>query len=158
MWYWGGVKFEPSFVSPLTKVQQRPEAGIFFFTRGFYYYSNACIVKDLWRNGRNTPKNCIFWKNIVERGGGSYYSLGLDGGWFFGPWVFIIPKSSYQDLSNEGSNFFWVHWNLFFKLLKHGHFLINFRFWLVWVELRKNKALSSVNFLQIGSCPQLLNA
>ena len=44
--------------------------------------------------------------------------------------------------------FFWVHWNLFFKLLKHGLFWINFRFWLVWVELRKSKALSSLNFLQ----------
>ena len=40
----GEVEFEPSFVSPLTKAQQRPEPGIFFFTRGFYYYSNACIV------------------------------------------------------------------------------------------------------------------
>ena len=119
--------------------------------------------KDLWRNGRNTPKNCIFWKYIV--GGSSYYTPGLDGGWFFGPWAFIIPKCSYQDLSNEGSKkFFWVHWNLFFKLLKHGCFWLNFRFWLVWVELRKSKALSSLNFLQrhekypIWSCPQLLYA
>ena len=38
--------------------------------------------------------------------GGSYYTPGLDGGWFFGPWAFIIPKSSYQDLSNEGSKLF----------------------------------------------------
>ena len=52
---------------------------------------------------------------------------------------------------------FRVHWNLFFKLLKHGHFLINFRFWLVWVKFRKSKALSSQNFLQVGSCPQLLH-
>ena len=27
------------------------------------------------------------------------------GGWFFGPWSFIILKNSHQDLSNEGSNF-----------------------------------------------------
>ena len=64
--------------------------------------------------------------------GCSYYTLGLEGGWFFGPWAFIILKSLYRDLSNEGSKFFWVHWNLFFKLLKHRHFWINFRFWLVW--------------------------
>ena len=27
----------------------------------------VCVTlgKDLWRNGRNTPKNCIFWKYIV---------------------------------------------------------------------------------------------
>ena len=35
--------------------------------------------------------------------GGYYYTPELDGGWFFGPRVFIILKSSYQDLSNEGS-------------------------------------------------------
>ena len=44
----------------------------------------------------------------------------------------------------RGQKKFWVHWNLFFKLLKHGRFWINFginfRFWLVWVELRKSKA------------------
>ena len=43
-------------------------------------------------------------------------------------------------------------------------FLVNFRFWLVWLELRKSKALSSLNFLQrnekyqIGSCSQLFYA
>jgi hypothetical protein len=122
----------------------------------------VAMSKDLWRNGRNTPWTCNFWKCIV--GGGSYYTPGLDGGWFFGPWAVIILKSSYKDLSNEGSKMFWVHWNLFFKLLKHGHFWINFRFWLVWVDLRNSKALSSLNFLQrhgkyqIGSCPQLLYA
>ena len=63
------------------------------------------LLKDLWRNERNTPKDCIFWK-YIGGGGGSYYTPGLDGGRFFGPWVFIIPKSSYQDLSNEGSNIF----------------------------------------------------
>ena len=100
----------------------------------------------------------------IHSRGGSYYTSGLAGGWFFGPWAFIILKSSYQDLSNEGSKKIWVHWNLFFKLLKHRHFWINFRFWLVWVELRKSWALSSLNFLQthekyqIGSCPQLLYA
>ena len=95
----------------------------------------------------------------------SQESPGLDGGWFFGPWAFIAPKSSFQDPFNEWSkDFFWVHWNLFSKLLKHGHFGINFRFWLVWVELRKSKALSSLNFLQrhekyqIGSYPQLFYA
>ena len=52
--------------------------------------------------------------------------------------------------------------NLFFKLLKHGHFWINLRFCLVWVELRKSKALSSLNFLQrhekyqIGSMKRIL--
>ena len=56
--------------------------------------------KGLWRNDRNTPKNCIFWKYIV---GGSYNTPGLDGGWFFGP---KIQKSAYQDLSNEGSKTF----------------------------------------------------
>ena len=59
------------------------------------------LAKDLWRNGRNTPKNCIFWKYIK---GGSYYTPGL--GWFFGTWAFIILKSSYQDLSNEESKIF----------------------------------------------------
>ena len=88
----------------------------------------------------------------------------MDGVWFFWPWAFIILISSYQDLSNEGQKLFWVHWNLFFKLREHGHFWINFRFWLVWVELRKSKAMSSMNFLQrhekyqIGLCPQLLYA
>ena len=106
------------------------------------------LFKALWRNGRNTPKDCIFWKYITP--------WGWIGGWFFWPWAVIIL--------NEGSKKFWVHWNLFFKLLKHGHFWINFRFWLVWVELRKIKALSSLNFLQrhekyqTGSCPQLLYA
>ena len=77
---------------------------------------------------------------------GSYYTRGLDEGWFFGPWAFIILKTSNQDLSNEGSKKNWVHWNLFFKLLKHRHFQ------------------SSLNFLQrnekyrIGSCPHLLYA
>ena len=37
---------------------------------------DSSLVKDLWRNGRNTPKNCIFWKYIV---GGPYYTPGLDG-------------------------------------------------------------------------------
>ena len=40
---------------------------------------------------------------IHSRGRGSYYTLGLDGDWFFGPWAFIILKSTNQDLSNEGS-------------------------------------------------------
>ena len=39
----------------------------------------------------------------------------------------------------RGQNCFWVHWNLYFKLLKLGHFWINFRFLLVWVQLRKAK-------------------
>ena len=97
-------------------------------------------------------------------GRGSYYTPGLDVGWFFGPWAYITSKSSYQDFSNEVLKNFWVHWNLFIKLLKHGHFWINFRFWLIWVEFRKNKALSSLNLLQrlekyqVGSCPQLLYA
>ena len=44
-----------------------------------------------------TPKhNCIFWK----------YIIGLNGGWFFEPWAYMIAKGSYQDLSNEGSKFF----------------------------------------------------
>ena len=34
----------------------------------------------------------------IHSRGGSYNTPGLDGGWFFGPWAFIIPKSSYQDL------------------------------------------------------------
>ena len=38
----------------------------------------------------------------IHSRGGSYYTPGLDGGRFFGPWAFIILKSSYQDLSNEG--------------------------------------------------------
>jgi hypothetical protein len=37
---------------------------------------------------------------------------------------------------------------LVFKLLKHGHFLMNFRFWLPGVELRKSISPSSMNFLQ----------
>ena len=49
--------------------------------------------KDIWRKGQNTPKNCFFWKCIVRGGGGG----------FFGPPAFIILKSSYQDLSNDGS-------------------------------------------------------
>ena len=92
------------------------------------------LCKDLWRSGRNTPKNCIFQKYIV---GGLLLHPRAGWGLIFGPWASIIPKSSYQDLSTEGSKMFWVHWNLFFKLLKHGHFWINFRFWLVWVELTK---------------------
>ena len=100
----------------------------------------------------------------IHSRGDSYYTQGLDGGWFFGWWAFIILKSSYQDLSNKGSKIVLSSLELAFKLLKHGHFWINFRFWLVWVELRKSKALSSLNFLQthekyqIGSCPQLLYA
>ena len=39
----------------------------------------------------------------------------------------------------RGPKIFWVHWNLFSKLLKHGHFGINFRFWLVWVSSEKAK-------------------
>ena len=94
----------------------------------------------------------------IHSRGSSYYTPGLDGGWFFRPWAFIIPKSTYQDLSNAFTA------TCFFKLLKYGHFWINLRFWLVWVELRKSKALSSLNFLQrhekyqIGSCPQLFDA
>ena len=42
----------------------------------------------------------------IHSRGGSYYTPGLDGGWFFGPWAFIIPKKSVQDLSNEGSKCF----------------------------------------------------
>ena len=41
---------------------------------------------------------------------------------------------------------FWVHRNLFFKLLKHGHFWINFRFWLVWIELRKKETSEFTEF------------
>jgi len=66
----------------------------------------------------------------IHSRGGSYYTPWLDGGWFFGPWAFIILKSSYQDLSNEGSIFFLSSLELVFKLLKHRHFWINFRFWL----------------------------
>ena len=90
-------------------------------------------IKDLWRNGRNFPKNCISWKYIV---GGSYHTFGLDGGWFFGPLAFIVLKSSYQDL---------------FKLVKHETFWINFRFWLVLVELRKSKALCSLKNIKLAS-------
>ena len=36
---------------------------------GFFSQSHITagksLSKDLWRNGRNTPKNCIFWKYIV---------------------------------------------------------------------------------------------
>ena len=38
--------------------------------------------------------------------------------------------------------------NLDFKLLKLGHFLMNFRFWLLGVELRKGMSISSLDFLQ----------
>ena len=106
-------------------------------------------AKDIWKNRRNTHKSSNFWKTIV---GGSYYTPGLNGDWFLGPWAFIIPKSSV---------FLKIPWT---ELLKLGHFWNNFRFWLVWVELRKTKALSSLNFLwryekyKIGSCPQLLYA
>ena len=40
-----------------------------------------------------------------------------------------------------------VHWGLVIKLLKHRQFLINQRFWLLRVELKKSVALSSMNFL-----------
>ena len=122
----------------------------------FWTDSNSLVVCDCPRTSEEMdgtlPRIASF---EIHSRGDSYYTLGLDGGWFLGPWAFIILESSYQDLSNE------VHWNLFFKLFKHR---INFRFWLVWLELRKSKALSSLNFLkrhgkyQIGSCPQLLYA
>ena len=54
----------------------------------------------------------------IHSRGGSYNTPGLDGGWFFGPWAFIIPKSSYQDLSNEGWKIFLSSLELVFKLLK----------------------------------------
>ena len=70
------------------------------------------------------------------------------------------PLKKWTEHSQEwGVKIFFEFTGTFFKLLKHGHFGINFRFWLVWVELRKSKALSSLNFLQrhekyqIGSCP-----
>ena len=43
---------------------------------------------------------------------------------------------------------FQVQWNMVFNLLEHGDFLMNFRFWLGGVELRKSISLSSLNFLQ----------
>ena len=38
---------------------------------------DSSLVKDLWRNGRNTPKNCIFWKYIV--GGLLFMDFLIDG-------------------------------------------------------------------------------
>ena len=55
--------------------------------------------------------------------------------------------SSHQDISNEGSIISLSSLKLvFFKLFKHGHFLINYRFRLLGVEL--SIALSLLNFLQ----------
>ena len=59
--------------------------------------------KDLFINGRNTPKISFF---EITRQGRSNFTPGLDGGGFFGPYSFIILKSSHQDLSNEGSKKF----------------------------------------------------
>ena len=49
------------------------------------------------------PRIASFENTYLVGAGGSYYTPGLDGGWFFGPWGLIILKSSYPDLSNEGS-------------------------------------------------------
>ena len=48
----------------------------------------------------------------------------------------------------RGQNCFWVQWNLVFKLLEHGHFLMNFRFWLLGIELRISISLSSLKNLK----------
>ena len=45
--------------------------------------------KDLWRNGRNTPKNCIFWKYIV---GGLLLHPGAGWGLLFWTMSFYNPK------------------------------------------------------------------
>ena len=42
-----------------------------------------------------------------------------------------LPKISCLKLQGRGGS------NLVFKLLEHGHFLMNFRLWLLGVELRK---------------------
>ena len=61
------------------------------------------LFKDLCINGRNTPKISFF--EITRWGGGSNSTPGLDGSEFFDHtrYSFIVLKSSYQDLSNEGS-------------------------------------------------------
>ena len=88
-------------------------------------------------------------------------------GWGLIFWImsFYNPKKFISRSFKWGvKKFFEFTGTCFFKLLKHGHFWVNFRFWLVWVQLRKSKALSSLSFLQrhekyqIGSCPQLLYA
>ena len=39
----------------------------------------------------------------------------------------------------RGQKLFWVHWNLFFKLLKHGHF------WIKWPKMATIQHLSFTN-------------
>ena len=55
---------------------------------------------------------------------------------------------TFYNLKKLTSIYFYQGVNLVVKLLKHGNFLTNFRFWLLWVELRKSTVPSSLNFLQ----------
>ena len=51
----------------------------------------------------------FYFLKLQGRGGLQSHTragIPLDGGGFFGPYSFIILKSSYQDLSNEESNIF----------------------------------------------------
>ena len=106
------------------------------------------IQGPLYKNERNTPKISFFEITILPRG------------WMevcFSDYSLIILKKWYLWL---GVKKFLGSLELSLKLFKHGHFLMNFRFWLLWVELRKTITL---NFLQrykeyqIGSCPQVLH-
>ena len=54
------------------------------------------LAKDLLRNGQNTSIT-IFFKSKL---GGPLCGMGV-----FRPWTFMILKSSYENLSNKGSNF-----------------------------------------------------
>ena len=68
-------------------------------------------------------QNFIFWNYKV--GGGFQFYPGAGWEWVFWPYSFIS--------SHERSKI------LGFKLFKQKHFLMNFRFWLLLVELRKTK-------------------
>ena len=57
------------------------------------------------------------------------YLMGL-GGWYWPYHCMYVPKFCIIIYLTRVQTWFWVYSNLGFQLLKHGHFLINFRFWL----------------------------
>ena len=91
-------------------------------------YANLSLLKDLFRNGRNTSHNFIFWKTLIGWApSGSTCILGV------GELVWAIslyPQKLHIKIylirgeSLTVRHFFWVYKKLVFQLLKHSFWQI----------------------------------
>ena len=81
----------------------------------------------------------ISFLKLQGREGGSNNNPRLDGGRWYGLRPLYNSKYSHQDLSNEGSKKpFEFCRTCLLSSSNMGNFLMNFRFWLLEVQLRKS--------------------